>query len=165
MVHNKLRQDVNVFSGENVRLTKSNEELNLQVFLLKESEQRFEALAKEQNSNVQDLVKLVKENGEIIKEKNRVIREDIVESLVNAAFSGEKSMDGEFSDREVNMVCNYMRGLKTVTVNEELLRKAIQRNRSVLALIDLIRDLDKDGDQLGDRIFVVADDAEVPLRQ
>lgn len=156
-VHNKLRKDVNVFAGENVKLTKANDELNLQVFMLKENEQRFKELAEKQNANVNDLVKLVAENQVVLDSKKKCIREDIVESLINAAFEGERSEDGELSDKEIKRLLQRMRGLPAVSVNEDALKLAVSRDRSVISLIELIRDLGIDGEQEGDRIFIIDD--------
>lgn len=125
--------------------------------MLKENEQRFQALAAEQNSNVQDLVKLVAENQEIIDEKKKIIKRDIIESLISAAFEGESSTDGEFSDREIKRLISRMRNMPAVKVNEELLSKVIGTDRSVLALIEIIRHLAIEGEQTGDSIFVVDD--------
>lgn len=124
---------------------------------MKESEQRFEELASKQNGNVQDLVKLVAENQVIIDEKKQLVRDDIVHSLIDAAFSSESGEDGTFSDREINRLVNRMRGLPAVTVNEELLREVVNKDKSVISLVELIRDLDVEGEQLGDHIFVIDD--------
>lgn len=156
-VHNKLRKDVNRFAGENVKLTKANDELNLQVFVLKENEQRFQELCEKQNSNVKHLCKMVDENQKVIDKKKKLIHEDIVESLINAAFEGERSEDGEFSDTEIKRLLQRMRGLPAVKVNEDMLKLSVSKDRSVLSLIELIRDLDVEGDQLGDKIFTIDD--------
>jgi hypothetical protein len=156
-VHNKLRKDVNIFAGQNVKLTKANDELNLQVFVLKENEQRFQELCEKQNSNVKYLVKMVDENQKVIDKKKKLIHEDIVESLINAAFEGERSEDGVFSDREINRLLQRMRGLPAVKVNEDMLKLSVSKDRSVLSLIALIRDLDVEGDQLGDKMFIIDD--------
>lgn len=133
--------------------------------MLRENEQRFQALAAEQNANVRDLVKLVDENQKVIDQKKKCIREDIVESLINAAFEGERSEDGEFSDREMKRLIQRMRNLPAVKVNEDLLTQALNRNRSVLSLIALIRDLDAEGDQLGDKIFLVDEEDPALIEQ
>lgn len=154
-IHNRLRKDVNVFAEENVKLTKANDQLNLQVFMLKENEQRFQALAAEQGANVNDLVSLVAENQKVLVEKQKCVRDDIIESLINTAFAGERSEDGHFSDRELKRLVNRMKNLPAIQINEPLLREAMNKSRSVLALIALIRDLDIEGIQLGDRIFLI----------
>ena len=154
-VHNRLRKDVNVFARENLKLTKANDELNLQVFMLKENEQRFQALAAEQNANVQDLVKLVAENQIVLNEKKATIHNDIVETLINTAFEGESSEDGEFSDKEIKRLVTRMKNLPAITINEPLLEEALNKDRNILSLIEIIRHLAVDGDQLGDRIFHV----------
>lgn len=154
-IHNRLRSDVNVFAFENVKLTKANDELNLQVFMLKENEQRFQALASEQNRNVNDLVKLVAENQVLIDQKKKCIYDDIIEALISTAFEGEKSEDGVFSDREMKRLITRMKNLPALTINEDLLKQALDRNRNVLKLIEIIRHLDVEGEQLGDKIFMV----------
>jgi hypothetical protein len=153
-----LRKDVNWLAGENVRLSKVNDNLKLQVFYMKETEQRFQDLAFQQGANVENIVRLVKENQILIDEKKVLIREDIVEALIDAAFAAEGGEDGTFSDREIKKLITRIRGLPAVTIDEELLKSTVEGNRSVLSLIELIRDLDVEGDQLGDHIFIIDED-------
>lgn len=164
-IHNKLRKDVVVFADENVKLAAANDQLNLQVFMLKENEERFRVMAEEQNSNVQDLVRLVAENQGTINKMHKCLHSDIVESLINAAFEEERNEDGEFSDREIKRLVTRLRGMPAIKINEELLTKTIQADRSVMSLIEIIKDLDIEGVQLGDRIFIIDENDPALLDQ
>lgn len=78
-------------------------------------------------------------------------------------FKGEKDESGTFSDKEIRRLVVYMRGLPAVKVDEELLEKAIRKDRSMVSLINMVLDIYREGDQEGDRIFMI-DDEDVELQ-
>lgn len=154
-VHNWMRMDVNRFTVENIRLGSSMDKLTTKVALLRHSEQRLEEIARENNSNSQSLLRLVQTNSVTLEAMRQVLREDIVAALMNVAFQGERDESGEFSDVEIQRLLQYMRGLPAVKINEEMLTQAIQRDRSISALLNLVRDISVPGEQEGDSIFII----------
>jgi hypothetical protein len=154
-IQNGLRQEVNYFAAQNCALEKSNEDLKLKVFCLQETEQRLKDITKDQDLNVKSLVNLVGENQIILDEKKELVMKDIITDLVATVIKCERDESGDFSDKEVQRLICYMRGLPAVRVNEELLKKAIEKDRSILALISLVRDISRAGEQEGDHIFVI----------
>mmetsp|Transcript_14751 Transcript_14751/g.23239 ORF Transcript_14751/g.23239 Transcript_14751/m.23239 type:complete len:280 (-) Transcript_14751:100-939(-) len=164
-VQNGLRADVNVFSGENKKLGSSIDELNVQAFCLKETEQRLKEVTKDQEINVKSLVSIVDENQDILDAKRKMILQDIISDLMDTVMKGETGEDNEFSKKEINRMMTYMRGLPAVEVNEELLRKAIEKSNSVLTVMNLINDIGEPGNQEGDQIFRIdTDDTELQER-
>lgn len=154
-VQNQLRGEVNKFTLENRRLTANNDRLEGELEPLKETEENLAKIAEDSGADVDHLKALIKENQKILNEEKECARMDAVESLVQAAFSTERNQDGEFSDREINQLVRTMKGKPRFSVNESLLRGHLNKNRSLLSLVDLIRDLDENGEQLGDKIFVL----------
>jgi hypothetical protein len=164
-VQNGLREDVNVFSGENKKLGSSIDELGVKAFCLKETEQRLKEVTKDQEVNVKSLVGIVDENQEILDKKRKIILQDIVSDLMDTVMKGESGEDNEFSKKEINKMMTYMRGLPAVIVNEVLLRSAIEKSNSVLTVMKLINDIGSPGDQEGDQIFKIdTDDEELQNR-
>ena len=153
-----MRKDVNRFSHENNRLAASVDELKGEVSNLQEKEQALAKIAETSQSTTQSLVELVRENNITLEEMKYVVRDDLVADLMDTVFKGERDQSGEFSDVEIQRLIRYMRGLPAVTINEELLRETIQKDRSILSLLTLVRDIGIDGMQQGDHIFMINDD-------
>lgn len=150
-----LRKVVNRFCLENIRLGISVDELALEVDKLALSEQKLKDIAERQNCNSQSLVELVRENRLTLDEMKEVLRDDIVADLMDAVFRGEKDLSGAFSDAEIRRLLHYMRGLPAVSINEDLLLEALKRDRSIVSLMQLVRDIGIDGVQEGDKIFTI----------
>jgi hypothetical protein len=153
-----MRRDVNRFSVENIRLGASVNELTTRVAHLKDLEHTLEEIATGFNSNTQSLLTLVRENGLTLEEMKQVLRDDIVADLMNVVFMGERDQSGEFSDVEIQRLLQYMRGLPAVKINEKLLTQAIERDRTILSLLTLVRDIGVAGLQEGDNIFIIDDE-------
>jgi hypothetical protein len=135
-------------------------ELDVQVTTLRGTEQQLKDITHDQELNVKALVELIEENQEIIDEKKQTIRQEIIASLMDTVLKGERDQSGEFSDAEIQRLIIYMRGLPAVTINELLLRKAIKKNRSMLSIINLVRDISREGVQEGDNIFIIKEEDE-----
>lgn len=153
-----MRKDINRFAVENTKLHASVEELKSELSGLKETEQQLEVIARAQDSNLKSLVKLVQENKITLQEMKQVVREDIIADIMGTGLKGERDGSGDFSDVEIKRLLLYMRGLPAVTVNEENLMLAVQKDRSILALFALIHDISTPGIQEGDNIFIINDE-------
>lgn len=162
-VHNRLRKHVNKIVVENGKLKDSVEELNGEVLNLKGSEERLKAISEEQGTDVESLLSLVKENGTIMRDMKRAVRDKIILELMTIAFQEERDRSGEFSDEELERLLQYMRFLPAVKINEELLKQALEKDRSIVLLLDLVSDIRETGVQAGDHIFDI-DDEDDQLR-
>jgi uncharacterized radical SAM superfamily protein len=162
-VQNEMRKDVNRFSAENNRLGVAIQGMLVELVDLKQTEQRLQELTKEQDITVQSLVGLVEESKQFTEQMKEVVRLDLISELMDVVLKGEKDESGTFSDKEIRRLVVYMRGLPAVKVNEELLEKAIRKDRSMVSLINMVLDIYREGDQEGDRIFVI-DDEDVELQ-
>ena len=69
VVHNKIRIEVNRFMFENNKLTRNVDGLEDNVIQLQHIEQHLQKIAEQQSSSAHELVALVKENKEILKQQ------------------------------------------------------------------------------------------------
>ena len=164
-VLNRVRTDVNRFAVENIRLGSNVNELSLEAQRLASMEQTLKDIATREESNSQTLVELVRDNRVTLNEMRHVVRSDIVTELMAAVFKGERDQSGEFSDVEIQRFLQYMHGLPAVAINEDLLVRAIQKDRSITSLLALIADIGVVGVQDGDTIFTInEEDRELQTR-
>ena len=155
-VNNRIRKDVNQFARINSELTLSVSKLTNQVSSLQRTENALHIQAMQQDTQVEILCSLVKQNRIILHEKEQVIRENLAAKLMNCVLEGESETDeGEtFDKKEIRRMVLYMQSLKPlVRIDEHLLRVAIRKNNSTLSIIRLVNDLGQEGVQHGDRIF------------
>jgi hypothetical protein len=129
--------------------------LESNVTRLKGTEQQFQALTKAQSINMTSLMTLVKDAKEINAEMNQCIRRDLVSQLIATALDQEKNESGEFDEREIKRLLNFMEGLPAVTINQPFLLEAMKENPSLIALVNLIMDVYQSGQQRGDQIFII----------
>jgi hypothetical protein len=150
---------------ENIRLGNAVNELSSEAQRLVGVEEKLKEISTRQNSSSLALMELVRDNRLTLVEMRHVVRSDIVTALMEVIFKGERDQSGEFSDVEFERLLHYMRGLPAVTINEDLLSQAIQKDRSITALLALVRDISIAGDQHGDRIFSINEsDRELQTR-
>ena len=84
------------------------------------------------------------------------IKRGIVSQLIATALKTERDESGDYDDREIKRLMTYMRNLPAVTINEEKLQEALDKtNRSLPALINIIYDLRRGGQQIGGDIFII----------
>jgi hypothetical protein len=129
--------------------------LESNVTRLKGTEQQFQALTKAQSINMTSLMTLVKDAKEINADMNQCIRRDLVSQLISTALDQEKNESGEFDEKEIKRLLNFMEGLPAVTINQPLLLAAMKDNPSLIALVNLIMDVYQTGEQRGDQIFII----------
>ena len=146
---------MNIFSVENKKLGTNIDELQQQNFFLKETEQRLKDTVGDQEVNVKSLVNIIDENEAILFQKRKIILQDIVSDLMDTVMKGDRSDDNELSKSEMNRMIHYMRGLPAVQINEELLQAKLEKDNSVLAIMELIQDIGEPGEQEGDAIFII----------
>ena len=149
---------MNDFAIENVRLSQEAEKLSVRVFCLKEAEERLKEMAKGQNLNVKNLRDLVSKNQSIIQEKKELIRTDIAEELISFILQADEDESGEFSDREIQILLGYVKTLPAIIVNEKRLKKTIERERSLYAVLDLVKDIGRHAMQPEDQIFIIKEE-------
>lgn len=142
-MQNALRYEVAKFSNENKRLGKSIEDLKVKVFCLNETKQRLKELTQDQNLNVNALVELVHENQRIIDAKKKTLIVGIQQDLMESLLKADNDFSGDFSEREIKRMLNYLRGLPSVKVNEQLIAQAIKNDNCIVSMMNLVRAITK----------------------
>jgi len=152
---------------ENIHLGSNVNDLTMEVQRLSNMEGTLQEIATKQDSNSENLVDLVRENRITMNEMRHVLRNDIIAELMAAVFRGEREDESkdEFSELEIQRFLQFMHSLPAVTINEELLLKAIEKDRSITSLLKLIQDIGIVGVQEGDTIFIInEEDRELQTR-
>lgn len=164
-VQNALRTMINEMALENTRLTALVEELSVRVFCLKEAEQRLKDITKDQNLNVKNIVNLIHEHDRIQKEKRRMIREDIVASVMREVLRADADESGAFDDKEIKRLLRYVKGLPNITVNERRLARAVRQDRALHSVLELVHDIGRSDLPAKKRIFLINDPAFADERE
>jgi hypothetical protein len=149
---------VNELVADNVELSTKVEELKIRVFCLSEAEERLKEITKDQSLNVRNLVTLVQESKRITEEKNKILRQDIVADVMEVVLKCDKDESGDFDNKEVRRLLQYMRGLPRITVNERKLKLALKKDRSLIAMFDLVNDISREDIPDKHRIFIIDDE-------
>ena len=152
-VTNALRGIVNELYASNQELSKQVDELTLQVFCLREAEERLKDITKDQNVSLKSLVGLIEENKRITQEKQKLMREDTIAALMDVIFKADSDESGDIGKKEYLRMLQYMRGLPQIQVNEKRLKKFVKQNRTVHSLLEIANDIARDDIPDRQRIF------------
>ena len=105
--------------------------------------------------NVKNLVNLCHINQKILDEKQKLVRQDVVASVVDAVLKADIDDSGDFSAKEVRRMINYIKGLPSVEIDERKLQKALAKDKSVASIIDIVNDLGCENTPKERRIFIL----------
>eukprot|EP00934_Nitzschia_sp_Nitz4_P000265 Nitzschia sp. Nitz4//scaffold73_size107353//103417//104296//NITZ4_004334-RA/size107353-snap-gene-0.114-mRNA-1//-1//CDS//3329557518//265//frame0 len=158
-VHNKLRHDVNKFAGLNVKLGENNSRLESELAPLKDAEMKLTSIAEESGSNVAILRDAVRENQKTLDKMQDLIKKDILLSMMEAVLESERNEDSQFSDRELKRLVLRLKGLPSITMNEERFLAKAQQHRSMSDIFNIMNTIADTTIPEEERIFSIA---EVP---
>jgi hypothetical protein len=144
---------MNQLAHENTRLSSEIGKLEHTVFCLKETENRLKEITGQQDLNVKNLVKLIDTNKRLLKERQNVVRQDVVADVVRAVLKADKDESGDFDAQEIRRMITYIETLPSVKVNRKRLEKALAKNKSVASIIDIVNDLADDNIPDKKRVF------------
>jgi hypothetical protein len=146
---------VNEFAAANNVLTAHVDQLGNEVGSLKETEEKLDSLAVEQGTNSANLVTIVKANDAIIKKQKELIKADTMASIMSTVLRSDKDESWTFDDREINRLILFMKGLPAIVVNESILRQKLNANRSLFAVMELLREIEREDIPEAERVLVV----------
>jgi hypothetical protein len=140
-VHNALRADIE-------RMTLENQDLESQILrLAKKSEQvqvveaKLQNIVTTQGSSVGSLVNLVKENGRILVQMDELLMAQVTQQLMTTVVRSDRNQDFQINQDEVESLILQIRAINGVDLDERKLRVALQGNKGVDALFDLIKEM------------------------
>ena len=146
---NMLRDEVNTFAEENKKLTLSIDDLEKENDSLKEFEVGLTAIVGEQGKNVDELVRLVRENRETIDKMKIVVQGEIVQILVRAILVGDRDSNFSLDDKDVTTVLARLDNIEFLEVDKAKLRAFVKANDGKLGeLLNLAYDIFKNQDEV-----------------
>ena len=146
----------------NIVLADNNDRLESQAEKAEATEAKFNDLAKNGGTTARKLLKIVKLNSLISKEKRQLVKADIMQSLLSTVLMSENDESSIFDDHEITRLVRFLNGLPSIKFNEELLIKRVTENPSLSAVLDLCQDIERDDIPPEQRIFTVFEDKHVP---
>jgi len=155
---NKLRGAVNDFAEENGKLTLSIDDLEQENDSLKEFEVGLTAILGDQGKNVDELVRLVGENREIIDRMKKIVQGEIIQILVRAILVGDRDSNFSLDDSDVTTVLMRLDNIEFLDVDKVKLRAFVKAHDGRLGdLLNLVYDIFKNQDELPDedKIFQI----------
>lgn len=131
------------------------DQLENEVGYLKETEEKLDFLAIEQGTNAANLVNIVKTNDAIIKKQKELIKADTMASIMSTVLRSDRDESWTFDDGEINRLVLFMKGLPAIVVNESILRQKLSADRSMFAVMELLREIEREGIPEAERVLVI----------
>jgi hypothetical protein len=160
-VQNELRHKVNDFADLNVALGESNTKLEGELAPLKDTEAKLASIAEKNGASVNTLRELVKENQKTVDGMNKHIKEDVLQSMMEAVLNAERDEDGNFSDREIKMLVIRLKGLPAIEVDEDKFVGRASITRSLSSVFDMMRTITDDEIPEDERILTIVEEPPV----
>mmetsp|Transcript_25128 Transcript_25128/g.28739 ORF Transcript_25128/g.28739 Transcript_25128/m.28739 type:complete len:276 (-) Transcript_25128:109-936(-) len=146
-VHNKIRSEVNRLMEENNKLTRNVDGLQDEVTKLHDLEVQLNLIAQKQGVTTKQLVSLVKENGEIVKEQKALAKAAFQQQILETVLKTDRDGNFKIDEREANILILRMKQHGGVHVNEDLIRKTlVESNGSIRSVLTLIRQIGEEDD-------------------
>lgn len=140
-MHNALRADIE-------RMTLENQDLESQILrLAKKSEQvqvveaKLQNIVATQGSSVGSLINLVKENGRILVQMDELLMAQVTQQLMTTVVRSDRNQDFQINQDEIESLILQIRAINGVDLDERKLRVALQGNKGIDALFDLIKEM------------------------
>lgn len=154
-MQNELRHEVNKFAEVNVQLGANNTRLEGELVPLKETEAKLSAIAEQNGSDVNKLRDIVKENQKTLDAMKEILREDVLQSMLEAVLSSERDEDGHFSDRELQRLLLRLKGLPSIEVNQERFMERTKLHRSISDVLNVIKTIFEEDIAKEERVFTL----------
>ncbi|CAB9506407.1 expressed unknown protein [Seminavis robusta] len=159
-VHNRLRENVNVLSSENTKLCGHVNDLVKQVKSLKHVEEELGTIAQENEQDVETLVKLVKENGEITKAITKATKAQAVAQIVDVFLDSDRDESSSLDEKEIQMLSYRLGNLHGIQVNQELFQQKAKEDSSMPGILAILHASFKADVEPDDKVFVIFEEDE-----
>mmetsp|Transcript_12637 Transcript_12637/g.18573 ORF Transcript_12637/g.18573 Transcript_12637/m.18573 type:complete len:267 (-) Transcript_12637:219-1019(-) len=137
---NMLRKHVNRLSSENEILEKNIDALTTQVDKLEGVEKTLEEIAKDGQSSVDRLVKIVKRTKEIQAAMKKNLERKMMSILLGILLESDRDKNFVYSPMEIQMMCMRLKMVQGIHFNEENFRKLLPSDpRESVELNDVIK--------------------------
>ena len=117
------------------------DKVKVQVGKLQEVEGEMSRITEGTNSNMEELVQLVKENEGYVQRQGELAREEFQQQMVATLLRSDRDGDMKVTAREVNILVARFKGKRGVDIDGEKLRSSIESSDgSLKSIMDLLRD-------------------------
>ena len=91
----------------------------------------------------------------------RLVKEDVTYQMINIVLEADKDEGGDLSDKEINVLVNRLSALPALTVNKPLLIKKVKKDRTVNAVVALMRTIHDEDIPEKRRPFKINEDLDI----
>mmetsp|Transcript_15431 Transcript_15431/g.17766 ORF Transcript_15431/g.17766 Transcript_15431/m.17766 type:complete len:257 (-) Transcript_15431:97-867(-) len=158
----KLNESRERLDGEVVELSEANKKLKSELNELEKVVDKLEdveealTVIKETKSHGIDMLEAqVKRSKDILDKMEQHVESHILQNILSTIFKVDKKSDGILDDDDISALLVNISMLHGVEVNEDLFRKKIRKSdRSINAVLEIVKNLLGEDDPAGERIFV-----------
>jgi chromosome segregation ATPase len=140
----RMGEEVDQLKVENVRLQTSVTSLETSVGHLQEMSTTLETIRATEGQSIDELERQLKESESILDQMQDNLRGDIVQTLISMVLAIDHDGDMCLSDSEIDSLIVKIEEMSagSIDLKEDLLRaKLVENGRSLMAVMDLIKDL------------------------
>jgi hypothetical protein len=137
--HNELRNEVNKFAAQNEKLKATNMQLDLECTKLQGVTAEYKALAKEYGGQVDRLVAIVKENGEIQAKIKKCLQTQVLQQALDTILKCDTDEDFAISKKEIPQFKLRMKRIPGVDFDEANFDKMFKENNEELHLKEIMQ--------------------------
>jgi hypothetical protein len=140
----RMGEEVDQLKAENVRLQTSVASLETSVGHLQEMSTTLETIRATEGQSIDELERQLKESESILDQMQDNLRGDIVQTLISMVLAIDHDGDMCLSDSEIDSLIVKIEEMSAgnIDLKEDLLRaKLVENGRSLMAVMDLIKDL------------------------
>lgn len=164
--HNELRNEVNKFAAQNEKLKASNMKLNVECTNLQGVSAEYKTFTKQYGDQVERLVAIVKENGEIQAKLKKSLQTQVMQQAMDTILKSDTDEDFAISQKEIPQFKLRMRNIPGVDFDEANFDKLFKETKGELHLkeiMQLLRNLMDDIPE-NDNVFHLKPQALAPRK-
>lgn len=152
-VINMIRHDINILTNLNSSLTKEVDEVKEEASRLKGIQKRVQDKMDETHQDVNVFMDSLRENHEIQKRMKQIIKQQVMQAIIEQVVKSDKDGDFQISHSEVDMLLTRLDTLEGFSVEEDRFRRHLAlRGYGLESVITVIKNL-MDHEEEEDSIF------------
>jgi septal ring factor EnvC (AmiA/AmiB activator) len=149
-----VEEEVKRLKDENVKLTKTIEDLGETLDELQDVSAALEVIQNTQDQSVSAFEKQVDENLEILAKMKQSTQGRVLQNLISIIYRADSNQDSTISEVEAEKIILGLKDVRGVIVHEDRLRAAIV-GKSIESIVDVVQNLLNDSVASEDQIFEV----------
>jgi SMC interacting uncharacterized protein involved in chromosome segregation len=131
--------NVNDLAMENTRLSSQINNFEEQIQGLQDCEHQLAVITKDQEINVDQLVNLVKENGQINHQILEAIKARAIQDVVNTFLDSDRDESSHLDEKEMQLLMFRLYRLEGVGINESVFHEKMKRDSSMAGILAMLQ--------------------------